>query len=70
MKQIYFLAFCVEAYKARHNMTGEEALALFDIKGVTPYLLEHYDVLHTQSKDWLVDRIEKFIQTNEIIPRK
>jgi len=62
---LYFLSFCVEAYKMRHGMSGDDALALFDRKGVTSYLTEHYDVLHTQGKDWLVDDIDQFIQNRQ-----
>ena len=43
----------------RHGMSGDDALALFDRKGVTSYLTGHYDVLHTQGKDWLVDDIDQ-----------
>ena len=62
---LYFLSFCVEAYKMRHGMSGDDALALFDRKGVTSYLTEHYDVLHTQGKEWLVDDIDQFIQNRK-----
>lgn len=49
----------------RHGLSGDDALALFDRKGVTSYLTEHYDVLHTQGKDWLVDDIDQFIQNRQ-----
>ena len=61
-EQIYFLSFCVEAYKMRHGLSGEEVLRLFDRMGVTRYLTDHCEVLHTQSKDWIVDDIDEFIR--------
>lgn len=61
-EQIYFLSFCVEAYKMRHGLSGEEVVRLFDRIGVTRYLTDHCEVLHTQSKDWIVDDIDEFIR--------
>ena len=61
-EKIYFLSFCVEAYKMRHGLAGEEVLRLFDKMGVTRYLTDHCEVLHTQSKDWIVDDIDEFIR--------
>ena len=29
--------------------------------GVLDYLAEHYDVLHTQSRQWLMEDIDEFI---------
>lgn len=49
----------------RHGLSGDETLALFDRKGVTSYLTEHYDVLHTQGKEWLIDDIDQFIQNRQ-----
>jgi len=69
-EKLYFLSFCVEAYKMRHNMSGEAVLNLFDEKGVTQYLIEYYDVLHTQSEKWIVAEIDEFIQNHDTISRK
>ena len=30
-----FLAFCIEQYKQRHNLTGENVIKLFDEKGLS-----------------------------------
>lgn len=54
----------------RHNMSGEAVLNLFDEKGVTQYLIEYYDVLHTQSEKWIVAEIDEFIQNHDTISRK
>ena len=34
----YFLSFCMEQYKNRHQMSGEEVATLFEQYGVLPYL--------------------------------
>ena len=65
-EKLYFLSFCVEAYKMRHDMSGEAVLNLFDEKGVTQYLMEYYDVLHTQGEKWIVADIDEFIQKHQI----
>ena len=50
----------------RHGMSGEAVLNLFDEKGVTQYLMEYYDVLHTQGEKWIVADIDEFIQKHQI----
>lgn len=62
-KELFFLSFCVEAFKMRHHMQGGAVLALFDRLGVTQYLTDHFEVLHTQGEKWIIDDIDKFIET-------
>lgn len=57
----YFLSFCMEQYKNEKGLSGEEAMRLLDHYGVLEYLSEHFDVLHTQSRQWLLAEIEEFI---------
>ena len=64
-EQAYFLTFCIENYKHFKNLDGATVKNLFDNLGVTDYLLENYEVLHTQSKQWLLDDIENFIKNRE-----
>ena len=61
-EELYFLSFCVEAYKMRHHMSGKDVLKLFDEKGVTQYLINHFGVLHTQGESWIVNDIDEFLQ--------
>lgn len=58
----YFLAFCIEEYKKAKDMTGAEVAALFFDKGVSEYLTSHFDVLHTQSRQWLTEEIDVFLE--------
>ena len=62
---LYFVSFCIEAYKMRHNISGAEAIDMFDNLGVTDYLLTHYNVLHTQSEQWIVNDIEDYINSRK-----
>ena len=57
----YFLAFCMEQYKHVKGLSGQEVLALFDQFGVLEYLSKHYEVLHSQGRQWIIEDIEEFI---------
>ena len=43
-------------------MSGEEVAKLFYNKGVTQSLSDNYEVLHTQSHQWLIEEIDDFIE--------
>jgi len=65
-KIIKFIIFCLEHYRNFRQMTAMQALLLFRQTGVFQYLVEGYDVLHTQGKDYIIADIEDFINNNEI----
>lgn len=56
-----FLAFCIEQYKQRHQLTGEQSMQLLNQYGVLEYLEECYEPLHTQSAQWIMEDIDEFI---------
>ena len=56
-----FLAFCIEQYKQRHNLTGEQSMRILDQYGVLEYLEAGYEPLHTQSAQWIMEDIDEFI---------
>lgn len=57
----YFISFCIEQYKNAKDMSGEEAMLIFNRYGVLEYLQEFFDVLHTQSYQWILADIDEFI---------
>lgn len=57
-----FVAFCIEEYGAAKRMTGEQVLDFFSRYGVIDYLVECFDPLHTQGREWLLEEIDEFIQ--------
>ena len=57
----YFLSFCIEQYKNAKGLTGEEAMLELSRYGVLEYLQEFFDVLHTQSRQWLLADMDDFI---------
>ena len=57
----YFIAFCIEQYKTAKGLEGAEVAKLFFDKGVAEYLADNYEILHTQSHQWLIEEIDDFI---------
>lgn len=43
-------------------MVGEQVLDLFARYGVTDYLCQCFEPLHTQGRQWLMDEIDEFIE--------
>ena len=58
----YFISFCIEQYKNEHHLTGLEAMRELEQYGVFNYLSEHYEALHTQSRQWIMEDIGQFIR--------
>lgn len=57
-----FVAFCIEEYGAAKGMSGEQVLDLFTKYGVTDYLSQCFEPLHTQGRQWIVADIDEFIK--------
>ncbi len=58
----YFISFCIEQYKNAKGLTGEQAMSELANYGVLDYLEEHFEVLHTQSHQWILEDIDEFIR--------
>lgn len=61
-KKAEFVSSCIEAYKVRHAMKGADAANMFEKEGVLDYLIDGYDVLHTQSLEYVIDEIELYLK--------
>lgn len=61
----YFVSFCVEQYKHAKKLTGSEAMVQLDRYGVLDYLAENYEILHTQSHQWILEDIDEFIHIRQ-----
>ena len=64
-KQLAFVSFCVEQYKARLKCSGSKVIEYFEKFGVLDYLLEHYDVLHSMDADVILNDIDAYIRVRE-----
>lgn len=62
---LYFLSFCIEQYKMHKGLSGSETMKLFDNYGITDYLAKNYDVLHTQSAQWMMQEIDGIIKSKK-----
>ncbi len=61
IEKSYFVSFCIEQYKTAKNIDGVEAASLFFDSGVADYLANNYEVLHTQSRQWLMEEIDNLL---------
>ena len=58
----YFVSFCIEQYKNAKHLTSAEAIDLLSHYQVLEYLSDHYEILHTQSHQWILEDIDEFIK--------
>ena len=63
----YFISFCIEQYMNAKGIDEEEVIATFSEYGVFDYLYDYFEVLHTQSRQWIVSDIEDFINDRKKI---
>lgn len=59
-----FLAFCIEQYKVAHHLSGKESMTVLDESGALDYLENNYEVLHTQSPQWILQEIDDYIRNH------
>ena len=64
-KLLAFKVFCLENYKAVHNMTGKVALDVFRKHRVFDYISSCYDVLHANGRLYIVSDIDEYIARRE-----
>jgi hypothetical protein len=60
-----FIIFCLEHYRNFKQITAIQALYLFRQTEVFQYLVDGYDVLHTQGREFIVADIEDFINNHK-----
>ena len=58
----YFLSFCIEQYKAAKGLSGKEAMQVLKKYGVLEYLSTHFEVLHTQGRQWLIEEMDEWVE--------
>lgn len=61
-EEFEFYTYKLEMYALTKGFTGLQALALFKRYGADNFLLNHYDLLHTQGTEYVIDEIDRFIQ--------
>ena len=61
-KEVFeFYAFCLENYAIRKRISGMRAWVIFQESSADEYVIDNYDLLHTQGLDYILDDIQRFI---------
>ncbi len=61
-KETLFLVFCFENYKNTFEKTAEETMSVFSKYQVFDFLRNNFEMLHTQSKEYIIETIADFIK--------
>ena len=56
-----FYTYCLENYATLKRISGIQAWGLFKETGADEYVIDNYDLLHTQGIDYVLDDIQRFI---------
>ena len=59
---ITFLTFCIEQYAQKHHLSSLQSYALFRRFRVDHYLIDGFEVLHTQGKEMILQDIEIYLK--------
>ncbi|MBP5541420.1 MAG: DUF3791 domain-containing protein [Bacteroidales bacterium] len=62
LEKLEFVAFCIEQYKMTTNRGGSDVEQMFQQKGVIAFLLEHYEILHTQGEQAIMTEINEYLK--------
>lgn len=57
-----FYVYTLEKYAISKRMSGLQALAIFKEYEADEFLLNHYDLLHTQGTGYVLDEVQKYIE--------
>lgn len=48
-----------------NHISGSEAMEVFSRNGLLDYLEAHYEPLHTQSRQWILEEIDELIKERQ-----
>lgn len=65
-KVVEFIAFCIEMFAKKKNLSGDKVASAFESCGAIKYLDSGYDMLHTQGEGWLVAELEDFLRARKV----
>ena len=66
LAKLEFVAFCIEQYKMATKQTGCEVEQMFSQRGVIKFLIDHYEVLHTQSAQFIQEEIGEYLNNHQL----
>ena len=56
-----FYTYCLENYAIRRGISGMQAWVCFKETGADDFVVNNFDLLHTQGMDYILDEIQRFI---------
>jgi len=62
--EIWFLASCVELYKAEKGMSGQEAYEYLRVNKAIDFIINRWEGLHMTSPHYIIDSIDEYIASN------
>lgn len=62
---LLFQIFCIENYKEEKSLSAEETLSLFMQYNVFDYLQQVFEMLHTQSREYIVSEVATYIKNRK-----
>ncbi|MBQ6955765.1 MAG: DUF3791 domain-containing protein [Bacteroidales bacterium] len=65
LAKLEFASFCIEQYKVATNRHGRDVEQMFQQRGVIAFLLEHYEVLHTQGEQAILNEIDEYLKHHQ-----
>lgn len=65
-KELPFMIFCLEEYKNQKNLTGKEALDIFNKYHIFDYIRKFYESLHTTGPKYIVNEIDSYIKSQQV----
>ena len=61
-KEVFeFYTYSMENYAIRKRISGMRAWVIFKESGADKYVIDNYDLLHTQGLEYVLDEIQRFI---------
>ena len=61
-KEVFeFYTYCLENYAIRKQVSGMRAWVMFKESGADDYVIDNYDLLHTQGLEYVLDDIQHLI---------
>lgn len=67
-RELEFAVFCVESVAARLGVSGQQVYRAFTERSdiLNGYIVPEYEMLHTQSKDYIVNDILELMQERDV----
>ena len=65
VKQLEFVAFCIEMYAEALHLSGQTVANRFKKAGILSHVVTHYRELHSQGKEWLLQHLKDLLASQE-----